>query len=144
MPQKATSVEGPRRIDSIMKIEHKDPFLRVARTFITENGKLTTETVYRTDGKETTNKLPGGGEMRNTARWENSELLIETPIALNGNKFTIKLRWKLSQDGKILTAVRTLPDGDGTQTEIFEKRLATVLFPKPLQPRSKMEVRRSR
>lgn len=109
-------------ISSIMKIEHKDPALRVTRTLTTSNGELTTETAYGTDGKETTNKLPGGGEMKSTGKWEGSALLIATPITLNGNKLAIKWQWTLSQDGKTLTTVRTLPNGDGTQTEVFERK----------------------
>ncbi len=109
-------------IGSIMKIEHKDPVLRVTRTLTTGNGELTTETAYRTDSKQTTNKLPGGGEMKSTGKWEGSALLIATPIILNGNKLAIKWQWTLSQDGKTLTTVRTLPNRDGTQTEVFERK----------------------
>jgi len=67
-------------IGSVLKINHKDPVLTVTRTIATETGVLTTDLVYSTDGKETTNKLtaalfpdgrrelPPGREMRNTAK----------------------------------------------------------------------------
>src|SRR5882724_2059958 len=84
----------PTPIGAVLKIDHKDPVLRVTRTIATETGVLTTEVVYSTDGKETTNKLtaalfpdgrrelPPGREMKNTARWDDTALVIETPVSL--------------------------------------------------------------
>lgn len=48
---------------------------------------------------------------------------METPISLNGNKLAIRWKWTLSEDGRRLITVRTLPLGDGTQTEVFERRV---------------------
>src|SRR5882724_2839962 len=91
----------PTPIGAVLKIDHKDPVLTVTRIIATETGVLTTELAYSTDGKETTNKLaaglfpdgrrelPSGREMRNTAKWDDSALLIETPVSLGGNNFSI-------------------------------------------------------
>ena len=76
----------PTPIGSVLKIEHKDPVLKMTRTIASDKGVITTELVYSTDGAETTNKsytalgpegvrqIPGGLEMRNAARWDDSAL----------------------------------------------------------------------
>jgi hypothetical protein len=124
----------PTPIGAVLKIDHKDPVLTVTRTIATETGVLTTELLYSTDGKETTNKLSGGlfpdgrrelppgREMRNTAKWDDSALLIETPVSLGGNNFSIKWKWILSEDGKTLATVRTFAPGERPQTEVYEKK----------------------
>jgi hypothetical protein len=108
---------------AILKIEHKDPVLKITRTIVTDNGQLTTEAIYSTDGTETTNKLPGGGEMKNTAKWVDSALLIETPVRLSGKEaFSIKWKWILSEDGRTLATVRTFAPGEPPQSEVYEKQ----------------------
>ena len=124
----------PTPIGSVLKVDHEDPVLKVIRTIATETGVLTTEVVYSTDGKETTNKLtaalfpdgrrelPPGREVKNTTRWDGTALVIETPVSLSGNNFTIKWTWSLSGDGKILTTVRTFATGERPQTEVYERK----------------------
>lgn len=111
----------PAPIRSELKVVHKDPRMNVSRLLVTDMGAMTAETVYSTDGKETTNKLPNGSVMKSTAKWEGATLLIETPLSINEKALTIKWRWTLSGDQRRLTTVRTLPMGDGVQTEVFEK-----------------------
>lgn len=50
-------------------VTHKGPILNVTRTIATDNGEITSETVYSTDGKETTNKMLNGNVMKNTTKW---------------------------------------------------------------------------
>src|SRR5439155_20500723 len=123
----------PTPIGSVLKIDHKDPVLKVTRTIATDKGVLTTDVVYSTDGKETTNKLtaalgpegrrdlPPGREMKNTTRWEDAALVIETPVSLSGANFSIKWKWSLSEDGKTLFTVRTFAPGERPQIEVYEK-----------------------
>jgi hypothetical protein len=121
-------------IGELLKINHKDPVLMMTRTIASDKGVITTELAYSTDGRETTNKsyaalgpegvrqIPGGLEMRNIARWEDSALVIETPVSMNGSNFSIKWKWILSADGKTLETVRTFGPGERPQREIYERK----------------------
>jgi len=60
--------------------------------------------------------------MRNLAKWEDSALLIETPVTLNGNHFSMIWKWVLSPDGKTLATVRTFAPGEQPQTEVDETK----------------------
>jgi hypothetical protein len=114
--------QRPAPVRASMKVAHKDPALNITRTLATGHGELTTQTVYSTDGKETTNKNPGGPEMKNTAKWDGSALLIETPVRAGESSFTIRWKWTLSDDGKTLSTVRTFAPGEPAQTEVYEKQ----------------------
>lgn len=103
---------------AVLQIDHRDPSLKIVRTVVSNYGQLTTETFYSTDGKETMNNLPGGNEMRATAKWDGSGLLIETKTNSN---LTIKWKWTMSQDGKTITAVREFPGAEGAQIEVYER-----------------------
>jgi hypothetical protein len=105
-----------------MKVVHKDPSLVVARIIDSGNGEISSQTTYSTDGKETINKLPAGGEVKNRTTWEGGSLTIESPAEVNGQKFVIRWKWTLSSDGKTLTTVRTFAGGEGAQTEIYERQ----------------------
>ena len=95
---------------------------------------MTTESVYSTDGTATTNKgyaalgpegvrqIPGGLQMRNIAKWDDSAFVIETPVSSNGANFSIQWKWILSADGKTLATVRTFAPGERPQTEVYEKK----------------------
>jgi hypothetical protein len=111
---------GPLRAS--LKVSHKDPALHITRTLVTGQGELTTQTVYSTDGKETTNKIPNGREMKNTAKWDGAALLIETPVNAGAGSFTIRWKWTLPDDGRTLTTVRTFAPGEPAQTETYEKQ----------------------
>ena len=124
----------PTPVGSVLKIDHKDPILKVTRTIATDKGVITTESVYSTDGKETTNKgyaalgpdgvrqTPRGLQMKNAAKWDDSALVIETPISSNGANFKIQWKWILSADGKTLSTVRTFAQGEQPQTEVYVKK----------------------
>jgi hypothetical protein len=103
-------------LSAVMKIEHKDPRLRVLRTMNTGDGERTTDTVYSTDGK-----ISGNSDGKSTTKWVGPTLLIESKTFLNGNEFRVKWSWTLSNDGKTLITVRTFSRGEASQTEIYEK-----------------------
>lgn len=111
----------PGPTQSVLNIEHKEPVIRLTRTLITAGGNATIEARYLTDGKETTNKVPGGRDLKNYAKWDGSGVLITTPLTFGCSLFSIQWRWTLSADGKTLTAVRTFGSGEAPQTEIYRR-----------------------
>jgi hypothetical protein len=113
----------PAPSSALMKIEHKEPGLKITRTIGTDDGKRTTETVYSTDGKDITVKLPGSNPGKSTAKWDGSALVIESMTSLNGEEFRVRWKWTLSKDGKTLTTVRTFSRGEAAQTEVYEIKL---------------------
>lgn len=107
---------------SVLVVEHREPNLKISRTVETDQGKLDSNVAYSTDGQETTIQLPGGPEVKTTAKWDGTALVIATRRSVDASDLTIRWRWTLSGDGKTLTTVRTLPHGDGTQTEVYDKQ----------------------
>lgn len=105
-----------------LKIDHRDPSLKVTRVLKTNDREIIADNVYSTDGKETANALPGGRVIKSQARWSGSTLVIETPVTLNCNRFSIVWKWSLSPDVGTLTTVRDFGDGSGTQTEVYERK----------------------
>ena len=105
---------------AVLQIDDRAASLKIVRTIVRNNGHLTTETLYFTGCQETTNTVPGGNQMRTTANWDGSVLLLETK-ANSTSDFTIKWKWTMSQDGRTITAVRELPRAEGAQIEVYEK-----------------------
>jgi len=106
---------------AVLKIEHKDPQLKVVRTINTDHGERTTETVYSTDGKEMPLKISGSSDGKTTTKWIGPTLLIESKTFLNGQEFAVHWSWALSRDRKTLVTTRTFSRGDRPQTELYEK-----------------------
>jgi hypothetical protein len=77
---------------------------------------------YLTDGTETTNTV-GPMEAKSVAKWEGEALVIDTKLNAGGTDITMKSKWTLSEDGKLLTnaAHLTTPQGEMDLTQVFEK-----------------------
>lgn len=105
------------------KIEHKDPSLKVATTFVGDQGEMTFEMKLSTDGAETTNQM-GPFSMKSKAKWEGSALMVESKGSTDNGEFTTKEKWTVSEDGKTLTVARTFsgPQGEMTQTVVHDKQ----------------------
>ncbi len=105
------------------KIQHKDPKLGVESTSVGDQGEHTITFNLMTDGTETTNQF-GPVEIKSKAHWEDKALLIESKAATDNGEITVKEKWTLSDDGKILTLARNFsgPQGDMTQTVVQEKQ----------------------
>jgi hypothetical protein len=106
-----------------MKIDHKDPALKVVSTQIgAADGDTTMSATYSTDGKETKNDYRGA-PLRSVANWDGGVLVINTKVDFQGATSTIKATWKLSDDGKTLTVNTSIstPQGAFDIKSVFEK-----------------------
>jgi hypothetical protein len=109
---------APKRI--VVRLEHREPQLiqeiRVTDTHGTEQRMTFT---YQT-GAETTNSV-GEATVRTHARWEGTELVIESRVYTPGRELRFKDHWSLSEDGQTLTMAHRDDDLAG-QISAFEKR----------------------
>lgn len=120
-PQKSDF--GPMRANNLMwTIEHQDPQLKYIIKYSSDTGDKTVETHYLTDGRETVSK-PGAVEIRSVARWEGSELAIESRFDSPEGKVTVQERWSLSEDRNTLTMDRTMsgPNMNYKQKLVYDR-----------------------
>ena len=107
----------------VQKITHEDPSLKVASTWTGDQGEMTSNFTYTTDGKECTNSSPMG-EMKSTLKWDGDVLVSESKADFQGNAATITSRWTLSEDGKTLTKKTHFSSsmGEGDMTVVYDKQ----------------------
>lgn len=96
----------------VMKVALEDPSLKVNIAQTGGSGDMTYDMVYTTDGKECVNH-PGGNELKSTLKWEGDDLVADTKGSWDGNDFTSKERWTLSDGGKTMTVQRHISTGGG-------------------------------
>jgi hypothetical protein len=106
------------------KVTHAEPKLTVAMKMSSDMGDLDLTSNYTTDGKECTNQGFGGSEAKSVVKWDGDALLMETKGTFGDNAYTMKDKWTLSEDGKVLTIVRHFSSGMGDldQKLILEKQ----------------------
>jgi len=107
----------------VMKIVHEDPSLKTNLVQTGGAGDMNADMVYTTDGKECVNH-PGGNEFKSTLKWEGDDLVTDTKGSWEGNDFTAKDRWTLSDGGKTITVQRHIATGMGEfdMKMVFEKQ----------------------
>lgn len=107
----------------VMKIAHEDPSLKTNVAQTGGSGDMTYDAVYTTDGKECVNH-PGGNEFKTTLKWEGDDLIADTKGAWEGNDFTAKEHWTLSDAGKTLTITRhiSMSMGEFDMKLVFDKQ----------------------
>jgi hypothetical protein len=107
----------------VQKITHEDPSLKFSSTWTGDQGEMTIDATYTTDGKECANKSPMG-ESKSNLKWDGDTLVIETKADFQGNSATITSRWALSEDGKILTEKTHFSGsmGEGDMTVVYDKQ----------------------
>ena len=105
------------------KVEHNDPSMTVAESRSGPQGDQTITMKYSTDGKETTNSFMGA-DVKCTATWDGSTLVISSKAEFGGNEIKLTNRWTLSDDGKVLTdAVHVAaPQGEVDLTYVMNKQ----------------------
>lgn len=86
----------------VRTITHEDPALKISTTQTTQQGEVTSELNYTTDGKSVTNKTPRG-EVTGAAKWDGDVLTITSKRELQGMEINQHEQWTLSADGKVLT-----------------------------------------
>lgn len=105
------------------KITHEDTNIKVVSTWSGDQGEMTIDATYTTDGKECANKSPMG-DSKSTLKWDGDVLVIETKADFQGNTATITSRWSLSEDGKTLTEKAHFSSsmGEGDMTAVYDKQ----------------------
>jgi len=105
---------GPMPPPDIMteKIVHEDPSFKVNIAQTGGSGDMTYDQVYTTDGKECVNHM-GDNEFKSTLKWDGDDLVADTKGSYEGNEFTAKDRWTLSDGGKTMTVTRHISTGMG-------------------------------
>jgi hypothetical protein len=103
-----------------MRIEHREPRL-IQEIHFTNAGSTEQRMTftYETDA-ETTNAV-GEATARTHARWEGTELVIESRMKTPGREFHFKDHWSLADDGRTLTMAHRDDDLAG-QISVLEKR----------------------
>jgi len=106
------------------KISHAEPKLTVEINMTSDMGEFAFTSNYTTDGKECTNQGFGGSEAKSTAKWDGDTLVIDTKGSFGDNPYTMKDKWSLSEDGKVLTILRRFSSsmGDVDQKIILDKQ----------------------
>ena len=115
--------------DSVVHvIDHKEPSLKVVTTTKSAQGETTNERVLTTDGKENVNKMrmgPDGEQpVTSTSKWNGKALATAFKLSAQGTDLEFNDLWTLSDDGKVLTAVRAIktPQGEFTATTVYNKQ----------------------
>ncbi|MGA2132996.1 MAG: hypothetical protein ABSH50_11935 [Bryobacteraceae bacterium] len=96
----------------VEKIGHQDPSLKINIAQTGGQGDMTYDMAYTTDGKECVNNFMGN-EFKTTAKWDGDDLTADTKGSFDGNDFTSKERWVLSDGGKTMTVTRHIATGGG-------------------------------
>src|SRR5579862_3139667 len=94
------------------QITHQDPDLKVHVSQSGQMGDITYDAIYTTDGKEASNTI-NGNVFKSTIKWDGDNLAVDTKGSFNGNEFTAKDRWTLSEGGKTMTVQRHLASSMG-------------------------------
>ena len=87
-------------------------------------GDMAVTTTISTDGKETTSKGMGDADVKSTAHWEGSTLVVNSKTNFQGGDVTIKDSYMVSPDGKTLTEVTHVESGMGNfdSTSVYDKQ----------------------
>jgi len=102
-----------------MKIDHREPTLVQEILFTTASGKEQRMTFGYETGTDTANSI-GGATARTCARWEGTELVIESRMKTPDREVHFKDHWSLSADGRTLTMAHRDDDLAG-QISVLEK-----------------------
>jgi len=111
----------------VMVIDHKEPTIKVTNTQKGAQGESVNERTLTTDGKQSTSKLQtpaGEQELKSTAKWSGRTLAIESAMDVQGMTIGLSDSWELSDDGKVITIVRSIktPQGDFGTRMVFNKK----------------------
>ena len=93
------------------KIVHADPSIKVNIVQTGGSGDMTYDMSYTTDGKECVNHMGEGNEIKTKLTWDGDDLVGDSAGSYEGNDFTAKDRWTLSDGGKTMTVTRHISAG---------------------------------
>ena len=110
----AKSDFGPMPAPSVYdrKIAHDEPSLQVNTKQSGQQGEITTEMKYKTDGSESVNTIRGT-EVKAVCKWDGDVLTIESKRSTQQGEITITERWALGDDGKAIAISGKISGGFG-------------------------------
>lgn len=123
-PNASKSDMGPMPVsENVMKVDHKDPQLKVNVTMPGPEGEAPVEMNYRTDGTETENSF-GPMTFKGKGRWEGESVVIESKAESDMGSMSMKEKWTLSDAGKTLTIERSMssPQGEMAMKAVYDKQ----------------------
>jgi len=102
------------------EIKHAEPNLQIKTTTVSQQGELTLELKYTTDGKETTNATRLG-DIKGTAQWEADAIVVRyTVVNPQAGEMKFEDRWTLSPSGKVTTVVSKISGAFGeTERKLY-------------------------
>lgn len=105
------------------EIEHTDPDLKLKQIQSAQQGEVTVEFSYSTDGKETSNQVRGV-PVKTVMNWDEDALKMEYKLTFQGNDVTVSERWVMAEDGKTYSVSRKIasPQGDIEMKLVLEKK----------------------
>ena len=105
------------------KITHEDPSLKMTTVQSGQQGEITSNIAYKTDGSESINKIRDM-EIKSVAKWDGDALTVASKRDFQGTEITINERWTLSADGKVLTIVNKIntPQGEFETKVVLDKQ----------------------
>jgi hypothetical protein len=96
----------------VRTIVHTEPTLKIKTVQTSMEGESSSETTFSTDGKPTNNTVMGNA-MSSVAKWEDTTLVLNNTMTVEGTAITIEDRLSLSGAGKTLTMARKVNTPDG-------------------------------
>ncbi len=90
-------------------VEHREPAMKVTKTYNFNGAKRTVEENYSTDGRAAADSSFGSDNISEKAVWRDGILIHTKQVSKGGKKVeqTTTENWELSKDGKFLTVTLT-------------------------------------
>jgi hypothetical protein len=122
---KSSFGEIPGPVSQTDTIEQSNPSVKIT---VDQKGGMMgdfdTIEALSTDGKEASYAGMGGTEVKSTAHWDGSALVVDSKTEFQGSAVTLKETYTLSPDGKTLTDVTHIDSSMGSfdTTAVFDKQ----------------------
>ncbi|MGA2598164.1 MAG: hypothetical protein ABSH09_14365 [Bryobacteraceae bacterium] len=114
-------IPGPE--SEVDTIDHKEPVLNLAVAQQGAQGKQNYQLAININGQEEAHKL-GDRDVKTTAQWEGSALIVLTKLMFQDNEVLIKAAYTMAPDGKTVNVATHLSSamGEADQKMVFEKQ----------------------
>ena len=111
-PARSDFGAGPVSESRLDKIDINGVNLKDTITQKLQHGAESTyDMIYTIDGKECLNHMGGDNEIKTKLTWDGNDLVGDSVGSYEGNDFTAKDRWVLSDGGKTMTVTRHISAG---------------------------------
>jgi hypothetical protein len=104
-------------------VDHKGPTLKVKAETEGEQGPMSFELQYTTDGAECKNTIMGM-PLVSKVKPEGESLKFDAKLEVQGMQITIQETWTLAEEGKVLKVKRLMSSemGEAEQNVIYDKK----------------------